>query len=412
MLNTSINELTKRCEALLRENRYSESRIRTYRMLWAKGILPYMRERGLTLYDASIGEQFYDEYLGGRVAEFADYEMKRSILILNDTLGDGVIKRKHLARKVQPKFDGPLGEEVLAFLEERKDRRIKSYKVESYGEYLYYFCTFLESKGLVNYGELTASCLEEFLETVDRNKHAISCNIRTFLNWLFSEGKIRNRFSSTLSKYIRPSREIIPSWYDANEVRKVGETIQRTSAVGKRDYAIFSLAALQGYRSCDIANLKFSDIDWVKGKITFDQVKTGNTVSLPLLTEVGNAIIDYLRNGRPASDSPYVFLQARAPFCPITSSAISCALSRVFSAAGLNISGRRHGIHCLRFSLATRMLENGEPLPVITGVLGHSSSVSTNRYLKVDLQKLLICALEVPPVPDSFYLQKGGLFYE
>ena len=142
------------------------------------------------------------------------------------------------------------------------------------------------------------------------------------------------------------------------------------------------------------------------------QRKTDKEIELPLLPEVGNAIIDYLKYGRQHSEEPFVFLTACSPIIPITLSAIRNLVHHAFSKAGIDIKNKRYGPHTLRHSFARRLLEQQTMLPVISEVLGHENTESTKFYLRLDLSSMRQCALDVPAVPSSFYSQKGGIFYE
>lgn len=189
-------------------------------------------------------------------------------------------------------------------------------------------------------------------------------------------------------------------------------SVDRNHAVGKRDHTIILLAARLGLRASDIANLKFENILWEQSSIHLTQFKTGNEIKLPLLSEVGNAIVDYLKFGRPKSSENFVFLCARSPFNPIDTSVITRIVQNTFAKTGINTKYRRHGPHALRHSLAGRLLEKQTALPVITEVLGHENTESTKFYLRIDLTSLRQCVLEVPAVSPCFYIQKGGFFYE
>jgi integrase len=146
--------------------------------------------------------------------------------------------------------------------------------------------------------------------------------------------------------------------------------------------------------------------------IRIRQYKTGNELELPLLPEIGNALIDYLKFGRPVSDDPHVFLVARSPFNPMCSSGVGAVVQNAFFTAGIDTGNRKHGPHALRHSLAGFLLENRVTLPVISEVLGHEKSESTRFYLRIDVTSLQKCMLEVPSVDPLFYSQKGGFFYE
>ncbi len=189
-------------------------------------------------------------------------------------------------------------------------------------------------------------------------------------------------------------------------------SVERSSFMGRRDYAILLLAARLGLRNSDIANIKFENLFWEKNMIRLFQYKTDKEIELPLLSEVGNAIIDYLKYSRQYSEEPYVFLTSRSPVKPLTIMGITNIVGRAFAKSGINIKNRRHGPHALRHSLAQRLLEQQTMLPVISEVLGHENIESTRFYLRVDINSMRQCALDVPPVSPSFYNQKGGIFYE
>jgi integrase len=172
------------------------------------------------------------------------------------------------------------------------------------------------------------------------------------------------------------------------------------------------LAARLGLRASDIANLKFENILWEQSSIHLTQFKTGKKIELPLLSEIGNSLIDYLKYSRPKSDNQFVFLCAHSPFNSINTSVITRIVQNTFVKTGINTKGRRHGPHALRHSLAGRLLEKQITLPVISEVLGHENTESTRFYLRIDLTSLRRCVLEVPTVSQDFYFQKGGYFYE
>lgn len=172
------------------------------------------------------------------------------------------------------------------------------------------------------------------------------------------------------------------------------------------------LASRLGLRASDIAYLRFSNIDWDKSEISLTQFKTSNPIKLPLLSDVGNAIIDYLQYGRFKSDSQQVFLSCRPPYIPATPSMVCGVIRGLIENSGITTDGRRHGPHSLRHSLVSNLLENTTPISVISGVLGHESSDTTMIYLRIDITSLKKCVLPIPSVSDDFYMQKGGAFYE
>lgn len=192
----------------------------------------------------------------------------------------------------------------------------------------------------------------------------------------------------------------------------VEASIEQSSAVGKRDYAIFLMASRLGLRVSDIAALTWDNIDWDNQTIILYQSKTKNPVELPLLNDMGEALVTYARDSRPKSTRKEVFLTAKAPYRPMTRIGLNGVITRIMQASGIDTSGRRFGPHSLRHSLASNMLREGTSIPTISSVLGHESSQTTMEYLRVDMVNLMGCVLDVTMVDESFYSQKGGAFYD
>jgi integrase len=153
-------------------------------------------------------------------------------------------------------------------------------------------------------------------------------------------------------------------------------------------------------RAGDVIGLQFSDIDWNNNVIHYNQQKTGNPLSLPLIDEVKFPLIDYIKNGRHESADPeYVFVTLYAPYTRFhNTSSIFRMVEKCMDVAGINYEGRHHGPHSLRHSLATNMLSENVPISAIANILGHSSTRTTEHYLTVDETHLKELTLEVPDV--------------
>lgn len=181
----------------------------------------------------------------------------------------------------------------------------------------------------------------------------------------------------------------------AGSVRLLVDSANPGTATGRRNRAMLLLAARTGLRPGDIAGLRLGDIDWRHAQITVVQHKTATVLRLPLLAEVGAAIADYLLHGRPTdTGDDHVFLRAQAPHVGLTSSDLyhvaAAAFARTPSAAA---AGGGRGMRVLRASLATRMLEQDTPLPVIAAALGHSGIDSAKHYLGADEARMRQCCL-------------------
>lgn len=167
-----------------------------------------------------------------------------------------------------------------------------------------------------------------------------------------------------------------------------------------RNRAIGTLLYYTGLRACDIANLTFSDIDWDNDEIRLVQAKTNAPLALPMSPVVGNALYDYIAIERPESADPHVFLGARRPYDPMTSSAMWHASSHIYDAAGIRQGdGERRGTHLFRYNAATTFISNGIPRPVASAVLGHENPSSLDYYTFADLAHLRECALSIEDFP-------------
>lgn len=171
-----------------------------------------------------------------------------------------------------------------------------------------------------------------------------------------------------------------------------------------RNKAMMRLALRLGLRDIDICNLRFSQIDWKKDQITLEQEKTGITLVLPLLEDVGNAIIDYIMNERPkaAYGCPYVFVRRQAPFKKLESMYSVC--SSLLTQAGVKTENRQsRGSHVCRYTLTHKLLLKKVPHQVITDTLGHISKESDKPYLSMEEQMLRECPLSFALIGQKYW---------
>ncbi len=183
------------------------------------------------------------------------------------------------------------------------------------------------------------------------------------------------------------------------ELDRIFACIDRSNAIGRRDYAILLLAARYGMRPSDIRQIRLDDIRWRERYIVFCQSKTGTHLPLPLLPEVSDALISYLHDGRPFTQVRNIFVRHKAPF---ESFAPNDNLSRVMAEAlrraGLDQRPGARGLYLFRHTLATRMLGANVSIKIISDILGHSSTNSTFIYTKIDLPALRSASLSMAEV--------------
>jgi len=237
------------------------------------------------------------------------------------------------------------------------------------------------------------------------NKDAYAV-IRSFLQYQYENGSINNDLSRIIPKYRRPIP--LPTTYTDDEINRLEGSINRDTKIGKRNYAIILLASRLGIRSGDIATMTFDNIDFYQDNINFNQEKTGQPLALPLLSEIREAIREYMQHSRPNVQSRYLFIQAHAPYERISTSIIRHILDESFRAANIDIANKKHGPHTLRSSMASSMVNSDIPYDVVRKALGHIDPQAIKRYAKVDIENLRLHAINVPAPTGVFAMILQG----
>lgn len=218
--------------------------------------------------------------------------------------------------------------------------------------------------------------------------------LRSFLNYARYSGQVDVDLAAAVPVVPNWSMTTIPRAISPDHVRQLLTSIDRGTSIGRRDYAILLLLARLGLRVGEVVSLRLEDIDWEAGRLSV-RGKTGRRNVFPLTTEVGKAIVAYLKNGRPHSTSRCVFLRSRAPLCGFQgASGIDSIVRHSLQRCGIDTPTK--GAHQFRHGLATEMLRQGASLGEIGDVLGHRHSQTTSIYTKVDIQALRGLALAWP----------------
>ena len=218
--------------------------------------------------------------------------------------------------------------------------------------------------------------------------------LRSFLRYARYRGDVTLDLAAAVPVVANWSMPSIPRAISADQIRQLLASIDRRTAVGRRDYAILLLLARLGLRSGEVAFLELDDIDWSAGQLSV-RGKSGQRNELPLPADVGKAIAAYLQHGRPHSTSRRVFLRAKAPITGFRGpSGVGSIVRRSLQRAG--IDAPTTGAHQFRHGLATEMLRHGASLGEIGEVLGHRHPQTTKIYTKVDIKALRTLALPWP----------------
>lgn len=368
----------------------------------SRNFIVYAREHDIDSFSIDHGIQFLEDHysMSQKMSEKKwNGVYLRCINAMTEYQLTGTVDMYLVSTRKKYYFPEAFKDSADAYLSYREYIGISSKSIQISRLYLSRFFAFLNTKNVMSLDTVTVPIVLEFLKSLSSfgkpTINSIMRTVRYYLKYCHDNGIMHEELFSKLPNphYNRQSR--LPSTYTEDEVRKTLDTIDMGNPCGIRDYAIILLIARLGLRSSDVANLRFSNIDWESDRIRLTQVKTGNPLELPLLSDVGEAIINYLKNARPKTESDHVFIRVQPPYTEFRSGAVGALVHEHLLRAGIHLEGRKSGSHALRHSLASRLLEHEIPLPVISEILGHVNTQTTMTYLRIDINELKKCALEV-----------------
>jgi len=280
------------------------------------------------------------------------------------------------------------------------ERGLATASIRLYGDAVGRFLEHVFSNGEVRLEEIIAADIIRFVQIeaarLQHSKRAkvMTSALRSFLQYGRYLGAIRTDLHASVPTVANWSMSGIPRSISASQVHSLLVQCDRRTATGRRDYAVLLLLARLGLRAGEVVELTLDDLDWHEGAISI-RGPAQRCDRLPIPADVGAALVDYLRDGRPACSVRNVFIRSRAPRQRLRGpSAISCIVFRALRRAGIESPCK--GAHLLRHSLATQMLGNGASLNEIGEILRHRNPQTTTIYAKVDLASLHALALAWP----------------
>ena len=397
---TLSNQITQLKEYLL-VNGYKPGTIRSYTSYW-NHLVVYAKKSDHHLFSHQLGVDFLYETYGVENISHPTCKSKnptRSIKLLESFLDSGNIASYRERVSTVPKQFSKVFEKYLSHLNllGQKPKSLKS-KISRVRQFL----VFLDTAGINSIELISSEDIIGFMtfltqKYVSTTRGNILYTVKDFLNFCVLEGISHKNLPQMIKCIYTNPNETMPSVYTSEEIGSILKAVNRNSIEGKKEYAILVLAALLGIRASDIINMKLADIKWNQNVIEFYQQKSGFFIQLPLMENIGYALIDYIKNSRPDTDCENLFVRSRAPIVVYKDSAtIFSLVTKYIKMAGIETEGRHHGSHSLRHSMASCLLENKTSLPVIAATLGHSSTKNTSRYLRIDIELLRSIALEVP----------------
>jgi site-specific recombinase XerD len=261
-----------------------------------------------------------------------------------------------------------------------------------------WFLRHLDEEG-ITLKKIHCSHLESYITRTGKRlcrrtlQHEVSA-LRVFLRFLALDGRVPAGLDSQIDTPRLYRLEQLPPTLPWETVSALLRSIDRTSAMGLRDYAMFLLIATYGLRISEVVAITVDDIHWRQSRLRIHQSKTSSPLELPLTNEVSTALVKHLQRTPPSLPYRRIFLRMRAPIGILKRTAVADAFQAVVQKSGLRIPFQ--GPHCMRHSLATHLLKNGTPLKTIGDILGHRSVASTSAYLRLATGDLREVSLPVP----------------
>jgi len=265
------------------------------------------------------------------------------------------------------------------------------------------FLHYLESKN-VKVDNIQPMIISDFMRSHSHLKPEglarMRSSLRSLIRYLCMQGIVSQDLLDQMPKIrIQPEKRV-PQVWRSEDVESLLKAVDHNSPVGKRDYAILLLTARLGMRVGDIRSLCLEHLLWDQARIEKMQQKGGSPLSLPITEEVGKGLIDYLRFGRPKTQYREVFLRLNAPIAPFgKDNNLHHIITMYRCRAGIKLPPQsRSGMHSLRHTVASRLLEKKVPMETISSIMGHLSLDTTRIYTKIDIETLrsvAICPEEV-----------------
>lgn len=263
-----------------------------------------------------------------------------------------------------------------------------------------HFCAwYIERIGLPSFKDLNIQDVDDYLAMRAsglrrRSLKDVAERLRSLVRHLHRTGLVALDLTPQVVVPVLYAYESIPSALRPDQIETILSVAREDrSPNGLRDFAMLQLLATYGLRAGEIAKLRLKDIDWYAETLCIRHSKTGAESLLPLMQPVGEALLDYLRSGRPETEAREVFIRTRAPFGPLAG--IQNAIRHRIKVAGVEVRGKR-GPHAFRHARAVSLLRAHMPRKLIGDMLGHRSTESTIPYLKLATEDLRAIALEIP----------------
>lgn len=406
-----ITEAIECVLAFLQKIPLSNSSIKQYKIYLRSSIVPYCEANCIGFFSDDEMQVYAEEQMSkAKNGEFSRSTMihrRKAAALLADCMQGRELVWEHKSfkqRKLCEYFEAILADYCTHISQSLALRTIRRH-ICIIGQFL----VFIEQNSMQDFNKLTSKNVKDFIANATPSHKAsmsmLTGATRKFLSYLSDTGLASINAEWNLINPAPRHRKLLPCFSD-KETDAILNSVDRTTHIGKRDYAIIMLALWTGLRGVDILDLKRSDIDWNRKVINVVQGKTLVSIQKELSPGVGNAIADYILNGRPETDSPYIFVRHRRPHDRLSDAAGKDIMVRSLCEAGISHEAwDGKSFHALRRTFGTRLVRAGVPIRSVGEMLGHVNPNSAKRYVALDIDGLRVCCLDI----SMFRTKKVGL---
>lgn len=403
-MSDNRHELIAALNSLLIGQRYSPVVVKNY-CTYASGFLDYLGQRNILI--ADVIDVQVEQYLRYAIVLFEKQRGRRPSARWHEVPRSGIHALLRLAHgQWPPAIEPTCAADVARFticdeyeIWLREERGLACSSVAALMWEARNFLAWQIEGGIDGWAGLSISDVDRYMDLRAPKLRrcslkAVAERLRSLLRYLHITGRVARDLSGHVIAPMLYAYEGVPSVLYRGQIVAVLESVKKDKTpAGLRDHAILQLLATYGLRSGEIRNLRIEDIDWRTEAIHVRHHKTRANTFLPLLEPVGEAVLAYLRSGRPVTDAREIFIRTRAPYRKLDK--LYSVVRRRLRDAGVQPPGKC-GPHIFRHTRAVEMLRAAVPQKVIGDLLGHRSTGSTAPYLKLATEDLRAIALDVP----------------
>ncbi len=403
----TIKECYEEVLNIMHSKNYSECTLKIYEGMFTDFFI-YCQSKGIIYFDEILAIKYANELTGLELKDLAQDDkptgkyiiLLRALRILSEYSTNKIFMPRfsRFHDDVNDEYYKSIYDSYINYLKNDCDYKKSTLKRKDY--ILRKLIEILVRENIKSLNNISKGVIEKVVSTfIHETPKSVTKNlgdIKQFFKFCYENNLCDKDLVQLIPEIKTPHETKISINFTQEEVKKILDLIDRNDPSGKRDYAIICLASHLGLRAIDIINLKFQDINWENKTLTITQEKTATNVTLPLLNDVGWSLIDYIKSARPKINSDHVFLRHNSPFGPFdNTSALTAIFTKRLHNAGIRIlKDKRCGIHSLRHTLGTLLLEKETSLTTIAQILGHKSVHSTETYIKVNMKGLEECPID------------------